>query len=415
MTKLKRTALTRGWLIVIVSAACVVLLVKLYLALTSEGSADVIGFADHLAKIRELGGIRTYGVKGPFNNPFNSPPFMIHVLRVLGLLSDATRLPFKFWLRLPSILADVGSLFLVWRLLGLSRALPRSPLLLLLLILCPVSVMVSGFHGSTDPLMIFFVLLSIYLIEKQERRRWLAGIAFGLALNIKVAPLILAPALCFYLTGMKSRVEYFGAAAATFIVGSLPYVLLDASILKNVFGYSSLYGQWGWSALLERFYWEAPRYLNPPHDVIGIHAVFAAIGKWSMLLGIAAVSFWMNRRAGRKPPLILQCGLIFTLFLFLTPGFGIQYLSWLVPLVVALDVWPTLLFYLTAGLYQLMGYTCWAERAAPPHMCLERNTTLCVMLQCWGALLVLSLIYLYRISAWPHATAERAEPVPLKR
>ena len=396
--------MTRAWFACIVAAASLALLVKLYLAVTSEGSADVIGFADHLAKIRELG-VGVYYVKGPFNNPFNSPPFIIHALRALGFLTDATRLSFSFWLRLPAILADTGSLFVVWKILNQKPSLPRSPLLLLLLALCPVSIMVSGYHGNTDPLMIFLTLLAIYLIERGERW-WLAGLAFGMALNIKVAPLIFAPAICFYLPGMRARAQYFGAAAAAFILGSLPYILLDPSILRNVFGYSSLYGQWGWSALLERWYWEAPRFLNPPHDVIGIHGVFALIGKWALLLSIVGVSIWMNRRPV-KPPLVLQCGLTVTLFLFLTPGFGIQYLSWLVPLVIALDFWPTLFFYLTAGIYQLMGYTCWGMREAPPHICLERDTALYVMALCWLSLLLLLLIYRHQFAArWPGATRQ---------
>lgn len=396
MTRDKRAAMTRRWFICIAAAACLALVVKLYLALTSGGSADVIGFADHLAKIRQLGGVGTYYVRGPFNNPFNSPPFIIHALKVLGFLTDTTGIGFSFWLRLPAILADTGSLFLAWKILDLKPRLPRSPVLLLLLALCPISVMVSGYHGNTDPLMIFFVLLSIYFIERGERW-WLAGLAFGFALDIKVAPLILAPAIYFYLPGMRARVQYFGAAAGIFIVASLPYIVLDPSILKNVFGYSSLYGQWGWSALLERWYWEAPRFLNPPHDVVGIHAVFAGIGKCVMLIAIVGASVWMNR-AGKKPPLVLQCGFIVTMFLFLTPGFGIQYLAWLVPLVIALDLWPTIFCYLTASIYQLMGYTCWGLREAPPHFCLERDTALYVMLLCWLSLLILMLVYRQRLA-----------------
>ncbi|HEX7998922.1 MAG TPA: hypothetical protein VF528_11085 [Pyrinomonadaceae bacterium] len=142
MTKHKRNAMSRGWLMVIALAAFLILLVKLYLALTSEGSADVIGFADHLAKIRKLG-VGTYYVRVSFNNPFNSPPFMIHVIKAWGWLNGVTGIGFSFWLRLPGILADTGSLILAWRLLNLSPRLPHQPKLLLLLALCPTSLMVQ--------------------------------------------------------------------------------------------------------------------------------------------------------------------------------------------------------------------------------------------------------------------------------
>src|SRR5712692_8510636 len=87
------------WLSAMALATIAATLVKLYLALYTSGSADVVGFSDHLNKIREFG-VGVYYLKGPFNNPFNSPPFMIHALRGVGWLADKTNLWFPFWLRL---------------------------------------------------------------------------------------------------------------------------------------------------------------------------------------------------------------------------------------------------------------------------------------------------------------------------
>ena len=47
----------------------------------------------------------------------------------------------------------------------------------LLLAVAPISIMVSGFHGNTDPLMVFLVLLSVYLLEAR-RSTWRAGVAY---------------------------------------------------------------------------------------------------------------------------------------------------------------------------------------------------------------------------------------------
>src|SRR5581483_7561229 len=80
---------------------------------------------------------------------FNHPPFMVHVLRLLGWIASATRLPFPLVLRLPGIAADAASVWMVARLLG-----PRpSPVRLIALALSPVALMISGFHGNTDPVM----------------------------------------------------------------------------------------------------------------------------------------------------------------------------------------------------------------------------------------------------------------------
>ena len=395
----------RRWTCAIGLTAALVFGLKLYLALTTEGSADVAGFADHLDKIQTLGGIGTYYTKGPYNNPFNSPPFIIYLLRGLGYLAKITHVWFPFWLRLPAIMADVGSLILVRSLLARTHTLPESPLLLLLVASCPISIMVSGFHGNTDPLMIFFVLLSIFFLETRSKM-WLAGLAFGLALNIKVAPLMFAPALFLYLPDRKNRFVYFAVAAATFLICSLPYLLMDPFVIaKNVFGYSSIYGNWGWTGLATRFYPEAPRFLNPPHDVTGIHGLFATVGRWVLVSALVGMSVWMNRRRP-KPPLLFQGGLLVTLFLVLTPGFGIQYLVWLVPFVLVLGLWPTVICYVTCGLFQFVSYACWAYRLTVKVDCTD--PIFWTMLVAWLSLVAILILFLQQV-------AKKDRPMPYWR
>jgi len=101
----------------LIAAVAIASLVKLYLALKTRGSPDVLGYEDYLTKINSLGGIGPYYAGGAYDNPFNVPPLNIPVIRAMGWLADLTGLPFRFWLRLPCIFADIGSLLLVWSLL----------------------------------------------------------------------------------------------------------------------------------------------------------------------------------------------------------------------------------------------------------------------------------------------------------
>ena len=58
---------------------------------------------------------------------------------------------------------------------------------------------------------------------------------------------------------------------------------------------------------------------------------------------------------GRRLPLFTQCAITAALFLFLAPGFGVQYLAWIVPWVAAAGALPAAVFHLTSGalLYSL--------------------------------------------------------------
>jgi hypothetical protein len=383
--------ISRRWRTAVAVAAACAFLFKLFLALFTEGTLDTAAFADHLAKIEEFGGVGAYRVSGAFNNPFNSPPFIVHFLKAVGWLAHTTGLPFAFWLRLPCVLADAGSLYLVWKLLERSGVRRETPLLLVMLALSPVSIIISGFHGNTDPLMIFFILLSAYLLEARGCV-WLAAVAFGLAFNIKVAPLIFAPALWFYLPGMRRRIEYFGLAALVFLCGSLPYLLSDPLlIVRSVFGYSSIYGHWGWTHLAAKWFPESLQFARPPHGVTGAHAVAAAAGKWLLLALIAAAALWFNRRKDR-PPLTLQLGFAAAIFLFLTPGFGAQYLSWLVPWVVFPGWRACLAYHLAAGLYLAVEYSCYIYRAAPPFYCVESPTASLPFI-CWASVFVVFICH----------------------
>ena len=90
---------------------------------------------------------------------FNHPPSMIHILQGMRWLARSTGFSFSFWLRLPAILADAANLWLVWKMLAERVRESSIHWALVLLAICPALIMISGFHGNTDSVVMFFVLL----------------------------------------------------------------------------------------------------------------------------------------------------------------------------------------------------------------------------------------------------------------
>jgi hypothetical protein len=370
----------------LIAALALATLLKLYLALTTSGSADVLGYQDYLVKIRSLGGIGSYYAGGAYGNPFNVPPLNIAVIRVMGWLADTTGLPFRFWLRLPCIVADIGRVVVVWLLLGRSASENKTTTFLLFA-LCPASIMISGFHGNSDPVMIFFVLLSIYLVERRHAVG-LVAIALGVAMSIKVVPLIFLPAFIFYLPTIRQKLSLLVIAVAVFVVTAIPYIFRDPQIIiEKVFGYGSFYGVWGWTNFLSLIVGPS---LDSAHPM-GTHEIINRIGKLLLLASIVAASFWMNRR-NHKQPLFVQCGVVSFLFMFLTPGFGIQYLAWNIPFVVYLGLWPALMFYATSSIFLFIDYHCWAYWPTQSYYCHTKIPSLAGM-ACWMSIIVVLMIY----------------------
>ena len=341
-----------------IAAAVLALALKTAIAFNTYGTNDVMTWERDLAKVEGEGAATLYregilykSADGDTyaSQPFVHPPFMVTVLRIWAALARVSGLPLQFWLRFTSSLADLMSLLLVG---GLLKRLPQwntASISLSAMALCPVSVVIAGFHGNTDPVMIAFVLLSTYCIAA-GRSTWAAGAAMGMALNIKIVPLIFIPAVLLYLPAMRERLRYVASLGGVFLLGSLPYLVQNPLLIaKTMLSYNSKSGLWGLSLL---------SILTRDTRWSGILRHYDAAGKVVVLTAILCLSAVMNRR-GNKPPLFLQCGAIAFLFLLLTPGFGMQYLAWLVPWVLGLGIVPTLFFYGVAGTFVLIVYNDW--------------------------------------------------------
>jgi len=167
---------------------------------------------------------------------------------------------------------------------------------------------------------------------------------------------MLVPAFLLVFPDWRRRLQFSVTAALVFITSSLPYILQDPLAVKDaVFSYQPVYGIWGIPQLLAMFYPVHPTYAYKPYDPVGIHGVFAAVLKYINIASICAVSIWMN--AKKEPPRpFVQCGVVIAVSLFLTSGFGMQYLVWLVPFVIVLGMRTTLIYYLPGSFYLLLKY-----------------------------------------------------------
>jgi hypothetical protein len=339
----------------LIPIALAAFLLKVIMALSTYGSTDVLLFETDLTKIRHDGAVALYrdGISTRWCGhgeqlpcpPFIHPPFVIHALEGWGFLSRISGLPMRVWLRFTCALADLGSVFLVLGIVRKFRPTWSAGPALVVMALCPISVLVSGFHGNTDPIMMFLVLLSVYLIETGAPVI-AAGGALGASTSIKLVPLILLPALLLHLRSFRQRTAFLGAAAAVFVIGGLPFVAQSpALVFGRVFGYEPQMGPWGLGRIAV--------------VVGGQHEWADHLSGALKLLALGstvAVSLWM-RKSHPGTPLFVQCGFVMSVFLALTPGFGVQYLSWLVPWAVALGIYGMVAFYLVSTAFMFTYYT----------------------------------------------------------
>jgi hypothetical protein len=334
----------RVWLVM---AALGILAAKIVIAWNTYGTNDAITFEADIAKLEASGPEKLYreGVESRPGRwqPFSHAPPVIHGLLLLKKLENQSGLPVRFWLRVCCALADLASLGLLWKIGA------RSQTGLLLTALAPVSLLISGFHVNTDPLLVCAILASVWLI-RSRRFAW-AGVAVGVALSIKLSALIFVPALAIA-AGARRGATMAGAAVICFYGLSLPFIWeFPGTILTSVMKYAGLYKFWGIPALS----------LLVGAD--GVYLWYERLGKFIALgaVGAAAVVIW---KKGRQEDVLLSCGLSAALFLLFTPGFGVQYLVYMVPWLAISRGSVAANFHVISGAYLAAFYT-WGSGGFP--------------------------------------------------
>src|SRR2546421_11494150 len=182
--------------IFIPALALVALTLKLAIAYNTIGTNDAVFFYGFAKVLSEHGLEWTY----QHSRYFNHPPLTAYYLRGIFALTEQPwcqdlGIHFPFLLRLPGIIADFFVVLILLQFRKIDIQIPTWALALFAL--SPVSVMVSGFHGNTDPVMVFLLVCAVWMCLRN--RPILAGLFFALSCQIKIVPLLFFP--CFFFFG----------------------------------------------------------------------------------------------------------------------------------------------------------------------------------------------------------------------
>jgi uncharacterized membrane protein len=305
----------------ILLAALLALLAKLYCAATTVGTNDADAFYNFGRFIWEHGLLAQYRATPEFNHT----PFVGWFCA--GIYGIGHGFAFNWLLRLPGIVADFCSvgILLRWR---ETKGHPPG-WAVALFALSPVNFMVSGFHGNADAVLAWLLLLAVRE-GARDRAAW-CGLFFGLACQVKIIPLLLAPAFFFFWFARGRARPFFLASTVTIIAGwAVPLFAMPEVFLHNVLGYSSNWGSWGVTFGLHATGWPA----FAPVGFQGLTpwqtAIMSAF-KW-LIIGAA---LWLGWRRRHRPASELSATLmlIWAVFFVCAPGVGAQYLVWFAPLI----------------------------------------------------------------------------------
>lgn len=335
----------------VVLLACLIGLVpRLVLALVTGGTQDVRTWQGFAAGVRREGPVGVYGIDFPVleGTLYNHPPLVGYFLQLLNAL-ESWGLPLALTLRAASSLADLACAVVVLEILRRRRSLRTAVAGAVVVAASPVLVLVSGYHGNTDPMMMLLLWLGAHLLV-DRRAGVLGGAAAMLAVSVKIVSVVALPVLVVWLVRCGDRRLLARAACGAVGTGVVVWgpALLGhwAGLRANVLGYvGGADRPWGLVACA---------------DAVGLAQVadwLAGPGRYAVLLLCAAgpaALVW------RRPRAVMECGAVSTAaFLALSPAFGVQYLAWAVAATVVLSVRTATAYGLMAGVLLLGVYAHW--------------------------------------------------------
>jgi uncharacterized membrane protein len=310
----------------IVGLALIALMLKLVIAFNTVGTNDAVSFYG-FAKV-----LSQHGLEWAYRHIIylNHPPLIAYYLRGIYTLTEQpwcqdVGVHFPFLLRLPGIIADFLVVLVLLRITKTDLRIPTWALALFAL--SPVSLMVSGFHGNTDPVMVMFLMLAAYMCLRD--RPLLCAIFFALSCQIKIIPLLLLPILFFFWLSRQAALRF-----------TIPFILLTVAMwiqpligfpmlfLRNVIGYSSYWGGWGITYWLRLSHWGqfngTGAFHLPPAAAASAFALKCSIAAAVLLLA------WRRRLLDGRGAIdsIAYAWMIFFVF---SPGICAQYMVWIAP------------------------------------------------------------------------------------
>ena len=279
---------------------------------------------------------------------FNHPPLTAYYLSAIYSLShlpffEESGIAFPFLLRMPGILADFAVILLLLRIKSREPQLRLPYWALMAFALSPLSLMVSGYHGNTDPVMTMLLLVSVYFCTRNQPV--LSGLFFALSAQVKIVPLLFLPILFFFWMHRRLLLRFvvpFAVASAA--LWSQPLLEFPLLFGKNVISYGSTWGIWGLSYLLRLTGWSEFSRVSFFGFTLW-QAFVVTVCKLIIIVGVLALG-WRRRKVEDRGILdsIAYGWIIFFVF---SPGICVQYLLWLAPFIVLLS--PTFYTWLLAS------------------------------------------------------------------
>lgn len=272
------------------------------------------------------------GFKGFYNGWSDYLPGYLYILFVLGKINLFNLIPQEVLYKIPAILSDVITGFLIYKVLIKSKGEKWALIGSAIYLFNPAIIANSTLWGQVDGIVALFVILSIYLLENNYLLLSAAAIAIGTLVKPQVAFIFPVILTMFYNQKIKFRklIVYCASGLLLFVLGFVPF-----------WNHGSLIG-----FILERLSVSSSQY---PYTSINAFNFWGVFGFWrpdsyqwiaGILFTLAVFILFVRKN---KSPYLLSSIILGSSFVFMTRMHERHFLPVFAPLAIAVVENPLLL------------------------------------------------------------------------
>jgi hypothetical protein len=312
------------WLWLLIAAGVVL---RALLVVFTQGTYDALIWKALAEGIHTHGLLEQYRLSAALNHP----PLAAWIATRLLELGIVTGIPFRILFRAPTALVDLGSAALLCRILRGNR---YRWVAAGLYAVHPVALMFSAYHGNTDSMIAFFLLLCVW--SASAGRPLMTGCLLGVSLWVKLPGILAAPALGFAFPRWRDRLAFGASLLVTGALTYIPLLVVDPEIMvRRVLSYQGLViltsagvRIWG----LQNFL-----YLTGVLPDAWQERLASVVEWWfghsTVVLLVPLVIFaWLRRRKREAVELGATLAGCYSIVYALSNFWSFQYLAWSVPL-----------------------------------------------------------------------------------
>jgi hypothetical protein len=306
---------------------------RVALAFAFFGSADV-GVFQFFGAGFNSDPLHVYRLNVALPFPFPYPPVFLPWAGLASTLSSATGLPYHGVVQLLPILADLALAGAVHAYLGTRGATDRTRVAgFALIMLGPVFIAISGYHGQLDSVAILPGVLALIAWERPPpgSRAGISGALIGLGAATKTVPALLLLPLLAAARSWGQAFRLVALAALVVAAITLPFLIAEPAGFKPLVDYQGLPGKGGLSLVVDPGFaadsrTSAPFEEREPLNRLG-RGLSNNAGEITILALLALAAFLFRYRPAPIDGTVLLWLTVFAV----GANFFIQYMVWAIP------------------------------------------------------------------------------------